>query len=40
MFQLYLLLRLKKFGSQAICKQWTTDIFFISKISGLYAFSN
>ena len=37
MFQLYLLLR---FGSQAICKQWTTDIFFISKISRLYAFSN
>ena len=32
MFQLYLLLRLKNFGSQAICKQWTTDIFFISKI--------
>ena len=29
MFQLYLLLRLKNFGSQAICKQWTTDIFFI-----------
>ena len=25
---------------QAICKQWTTDIFFISKISRLYAFSN
>lgn len=38
MFQLYLLLRLKNFGSQAICKQWTTDIFFIQKFQDFMPF--